>query len=107
MSPPHFEIRKRRIFVMGTHIVFIVAAYVLTFLIRYDFELSPRHWPILLKTLPVLVLIQMGMFWRFHAFKELLRYTGIRDLFEIFRLIGGNSQELPSAKRLGRSQRCA
>ena len=56
-----------------------------SFLLRFNFELPQGSFEIILKLMPVIVLIKVIIFYFFHAYRGMWRYTSIIDLFNIIK----------------------
>ena len=78
-------IRYRRILAFFTQIAFIIAAYIFSFYLRFELTLPAIYIPIILKTIPLLLLIKILVFYYFGLFSGLWRYTGIEDLWRIIK----------------------
>ena len=83
IEPPRFARRYRRAIVMLVHLVLVLAVYVSSFLLRYDFELDQLPFTLLIQSLPLLVLVRMGTLAAFHLFQGLWRYASVRDIVQI------------------------
>ena len=83
--PKNIITRYRRTLVALIHLVLIVFAYTFSFYLRFEFTLPQEYAALILKTLPLLVLIKMLVFYRFGLFSGLWRYAGIEDLWRIIK----------------------
>src|SRR3989337_2754568 len=70
----------------AAHFVLFIAAYYLSFGFRFNFSTPPDHRDFFLLTLPIIVSIQMIIFWRFGIFKASWHYVGSRDLINLFKV---------------------
>ena len=73
-------IKTRRPLIVGFHLVLIVLANYLAFLIRFDGVLTPDVMSLFTKMIPWLVVIRGLTFVPLQLYKGLWRYTGIWDL---------------------------
>ena len=73
-------IKSRRPLIVGFHLVLIVLANYLAFLIRFDGVLTPDVMSLFTKMIPWLVVIRGLTFVPLQLYKGLWRYTGIWDL---------------------------
>jgi len=73
----------RRWVVVAVHVALFAAAYVIAFLLRFDFVLSTVPWGLVLATLPLLLVIKFAGFGYFHLYESLLRYISMRDVLAI------------------------
>jgi len=83
--PKNIITRYRRALVALTHLVLIVFAYTFSFYLRFEFTVPQEYAALILKTLPILVLIKMLVFYYFGLFSGLWRYAGIEDLWRIIK----------------------
>ena len=54
--------RFRRVITMAIHCALIICAYILSFYLRFDFNIDRSFWNIIFSTLPLLVFIKMVLF---------------------------------------------
>ncbi len=73
---------KRRIFEVFLDAFLITLAYYSSFALFRMFEYD-ENWPLFLKTLPLMILIQLGAFLGVGVYRGLWRYTSIGDLITI------------------------
>ncbi len=84
-----FFLKYRRFFIVITHIVLICGAYYLAFLLRFDFSLPPDFLPVFFKTLPLLIVVKLAVFYYFGLFRGLWRYVSTNDLWQIIQASAG------------------
>ncbi len=87
-----WNLAQRRNFwiVLLVDIILIVAAYVLAYLVRFDWQLS--WWiPIILRTLPFLILCKIPIFYAFGLYQGMWRYTSVSDLINITKAVAVSS----------------
>lgn len=77
----------RRAVIIAIHVALVVFAYLLAFLLRFDLALSPERWTLFLQTLPLLVLLRMGAFARFHLYQGMWRYVSMADILAILKAV--------------------
>jgi len=53
--------------------------------LRFNFDIPDDYWEISLYTLPLILLIQGLVFWRFNLYRGLWRFSSLPDLWNIFR----------------------
>jgi FlaA1/EpsC-like NDP-sugar epimerase len=63
----------------------VALAFVLAFLLRFDFHLRPPHWPIILKLLPIVLLVKFPIFWQQGLFRGWWRYVSMADAIALAR----------------------
>lgn len=83
MNLKRLVLKYRRPFIVIFHIVLIILSYLSAFFIRFDFSLPVVYYPALSKTLPLLILIKLLLFYFFGLFTGLWRYVSIGDLWRI------------------------
>ena len=67
------------------HLAAIVSAYVLSFYLRFDFVLDVLNRTIIYRSLPLLLIIKMTVFYFYGLFFGLWRYAGIDDIWRIIK----------------------
>jgi FlaA1/EpsC-like NDP-sugar epimerase len=75
---------RRSVFVVA-HVILVTLAYLLAFLLRFDFRLPSHERDLFLKSLPLLLLARLGIFASFHLFEGLWRYVSMRDILAILK----------------------
>jgi len=78
-------IKYRRFWGAITQIVLTVAAYILSFYLRFEFSLPEKYKTIILSTLPILLLIKTLTFYFFGLFSGVWRYASIDDSWRIIK----------------------
>ena len=78
---------KRRIFEVLLDVALIALAYYGAFVLRWDGKLPDEQLQIFLKTLPLVIIIQMSFFLLGGLYRGLWRYVGITDLLIIARAV--------------------
>jgi UDP-GlcNAc:undecaprenyl-phosphate GlcNAc-1-phosphate transferase len=74
---------KRRVFEVLLDLGLVALAYYGAYLLRFDADIPEQQQAIFMKTLPLLMLMQMAMFWVGGVYRGLWRYTGVDDLITI------------------------
>ncbi len=69
----------RRPVIAAIHIILTTVAYVLAFLIRFDFRLPASEWMNLVQSLPLILLIRVLIFSWFRLHEGIWRYVSIQD----------------------------
>lgn len=94
MSPMTSGLRKplaglppyaRWALIIAAHGVLVGIAYLLAFLLRYDFELSVRKWHLLGSSLLLLLAVRLVGFSMLGVYRGLWRYASIQDIVGILR----------------------
>ncbi|MFA7254814.1 MAG: nucleoside-diphosphate sugar epimerase/dehydratase [Candidatus Omnitrophota bacterium] len=75
----------RRLFIVAAHLLLICLAYILAFLVRFDFSLPKEFAPVFLQAFPLLVVTKLSTLYFFDLFRGLWRYVGITDILQILR----------------------
>jgi UDP-GlcNAc:undecaprenyl-phosphate/decaprenyl-phosphate GlcNAc-1-phosphate transferase len=78
---------KRRIFEVLLDVALIALAYYGAFVLRWDGRLPDEQLQIFLRTLPLVIIIQMSFFLLGGVYRGLWRYVGISDLLIIARSV--------------------
>ncbi|UCH12720.1 MAG: hypothetical protein JSW18_01895, partial [Candidatus Omnitrophota bacterium] len=76
-------VKYRNIFVMFLHFILISLAYLVSFYIRFDLEIPPTYFSLMLKTLPVLAIVKLIIFYYFGLFRMSIRFASVFDLWHI------------------------
>ncbi|RKY34402.1 MAG: polysaccharide biosynthesis protein [Candidatus Duberdicusella sinuisediminis] len=76
--------RYRYPLVILLHIFLIAISYYLSFLLRFDFSIKGYTY-VILKTLPVLIIIKVLVFYYFGVFNSSLKYVSVFDLWQILK----------------------
>lgn len=80
----HFLYRRAVIFLV--HVVLMTAAYLLAFLLRFEFSVPPPARHLFLLTSPLL-LMKVAIFAWFHLYEGLWRYVSMRDILAILKAV--------------------
>ncbi len=83
MSFKSLLLTYRKPIIIFVHLLFILAAYVLSFVLRFDFHLPDEYLGTILKTLPILIVIKLLIFEYFGLFSGLWRYVSVDDIWKI------------------------
>ncbi len=71
---------KRRVFEVATDVVMILFSYYVAFLLRFEGGLPQPFYGQFLKSVPVLLCVQLGVLLFFGLYRGVWRYTGVADL---------------------------
>ncbi|UCC96145.1 MAG: hypothetical protein JSW40_05205, partial [Candidatus Omnitrophota bacterium] len=74
-------VKYRNFFVMLLHFLLISLAYLGSFYIRFDLKIPPEYFSLMLKTLPVLIVIKLIVFYYFGLFRMSIRFASVFDLW--------------------------
>jgi UDP-GlcNAc:undecaprenyl-phosphate/decaprenyl-phosphate GlcNAc-1-phosphate transferase len=78
---------KRRVFEILLDVMLVVLAYNWAYMLRFDGNIPPAQMDIFLKTLPLVIAIQMSFFLLCGVYRGLWRYAGIADLTVIAKAV--------------------
>jgi UDP-GlcNAc:undecaprenyl-phosphate GlcNAc-1-phosphate transferase len=78
---------KRRIFEILLDIILVALAYHGAYLLRWDGDVPPQQFGILLRTVSLVILIHLFFFYLFGVYRGLWRYAGIDDLIVIAKAV--------------------
>ena len=69
----------------------VIVAWQLAWWARFNFDFPFYNWNLSLLLIPVLLVIQVVLFWHFHLYRGLWRFASLLDLWNIFRaaIVGG------------------
>uniref|UniRef100_A0A7V4LD34 Polysaccharide biosynthesis protein n=1 Tax=Desulfobacca acetoxidans TaxID=60893 RepID=A0A7V4LD34_9BACT len=75
---------KYRIFlILAVNLGFFSLAYISSYLLRFDFLLPEEYYGVMLRTLPLVVLLQGLLFYYYDLFQGLWRFVSFEDLVNI------------------------
>ncbi|MDD5428207.1 MAG: nucleoside-diphosphate sugar epimerase/dehydratase [Candidatus Omnitrophica bacterium] len=78
-------LKYRRPIIILFHFCLIAAAYFFAFALRFDLNIPKEYITIFFKTLPVLIIAKLAVFYYFGIFEGLWRYVGMDDLWQIIK----------------------
>ncbi len=84
MLNPHKLLHRKLVIVFSQAFLFCLT-YVASFLLRLDFRLEDPYPQVLLRSLPLVLIIKMVVFYHFRLFSGWWRYVGISDLLDIMK----------------------
>jgi FlaA1/EpsC-like NDP-sugar epimerase len=73
----------RLVIIFLSQIVLFLFTYYVSFLLRFDFRLTPQYQPIFLETLPIVIVVKLPIFYAGGLFRGWWRYAGTSDLLDI------------------------
>ncbi len=80
-----FVLKYRYPFIIIAHLGLIIIAYIFSFYLRFEFTIPEEYFSLILKTLPLLLIIKLGVFYYFGLFSGLWRYVSMDDLWRILK----------------------
>jgi FlaA1/EpsC-like NDP-sugar epimerase len=84
-------LRHRRALIVASQLALVTASYVLAFLLRFDFDLTPHGdtWPLMtmFKTLPLILALRAVAFYFWDLYRGWWRYVGMDDLLGIIKAV--------------------
>jgi len=81
----NFILKYRRLIIVFVNFLLVSLSYYLSFILRFDFNLPADYLKVFFKTLPLLILIKLSVFYYFGLFQGLWRYVSIYDLKQIIK----------------------
>lgn len=84
-------IHARRILVFFLDVVLIAAAFFLSFLLRFDFQIRPNQVENLKTGLLVVMAVKPAMFVAAGVYRSIWRYASLQDAYEIFKVVSLSS----------------
>jgi lipopolysaccharide/colanic/teichoic acid biosynthesis glycosyltransferase len=94
--------RRRRIALMGVDLVLAVLAYLLAFLIRFEWQWPTAEY--VWQTLALIVLLRSPLLLYFGAYHGIVSYFGLWDLVALFKAVSVGSIAIAALTYLGGSQ---
>ena len=76
---------KHFYYIVFSDAVIIVAAYLLSYLLRFEGMIPPEQWLIIKRTLPFIIPFKVFCFFLFNLYRGMWRYTSLEDLFNVFK----------------------
>lgn len=70
------------------HLVVFAMAYLVAYVVRFDGVIPPEWIPLMMRSLPVVVAIELVSFWLCHTFHGWWRYVTFRDLVAFAKPLG-------------------
>jgi len=80
-------LKYRRIVIVCVHLFLIVVSNLLAFLLRFEWTIPSAYYYMIGVTMPVIVLIRLGVFYYFDLNNGLWRYVSVRDLIQIIKAV--------------------
>jgi FlaA1/EpsC-like NDP-sugar epimerase len=85
MKMKRFTLNKNTVITLAIDTLLLCAAYYLSHLIRFDFDIPQRFINSFYRTLPFIWVIKLSIFYLFDLYRGMWRYTSISDLFNIIK----------------------
>jgi len=77
-------LRNRNFYlILAGDISLIIIAYISSYMVRFEGVISPEDWINIKKTLPLIVVIKIGVFFSFKLYEGMWRYASLFDLFNV------------------------
>lgn len=80
-----FIYNKRRIMEVILDFILISVSYILAFILRFEGVLFGLNMPLIIESLPIVVIIKLLMFYSFGLYRGVWRYIGLYDVIAIFK----------------------
>src|SRR6266702_332894 len=77
----------KRILVFLLDVALIISAFVLSFLLRFDFQVPPLERELLLSGLTVILIVKPLVFVASGMYRNIWRYASLQDAIEIFKVV--------------------
>lgn len=78
---------KRQIVEVLVDFVLIIVAYISAYLLRFEGTIVEGNLQLIIKSLPILILVQLTSFYYFGLYKKIWRYIGLFDVVSIFKAV--------------------
>lgn len=85
MKQKHVFFKYRRVLVILSHLIIFVAAYYLSYLLRFDFNIPTNELHGFFQALPVIVILQCVAFGYFNLYHGLWQYVAMEDIIQIIK----------------------
>ena len=85
MQDNSFIFKYRRVGIVIIHAGLISLAYYMSYILRFEFGIPEEFFNVFLRTLPILLLVKMVVFYYFGLFVGLWRYVSMDDLWQIIK----------------------
>ncbi len=69
--------------IFGDIILFSIA-HVFSYLLRFEFTISPSNWKLISRVIPILIPLKLIVFYVFGLYKGMWRYTSLKDMQRLF-----------------------
>jgi FlaA1/EpsC-like NDP-sugar epimerase len=76
---------KRLYIIAFVKTLIISSAFLLAFLLRFEFMMSDKEWTLFFQLLPAIIIIKIAVFWKMGLGRGWWRYVSLVDVFDIFR----------------------
>ena len=80
---PEFVLRQRRVLLVGLHVVLVPLVYAAAFALRFDGAVPGPYVATFWATLPLLLVVRLGVFAVFRQYNGWWRHAGLYDLGEL------------------------
>jgi FlaA1/EpsC-like NDP-sugar epimerase len=84
IKPTYF---KRTLFFMVSDSIIAIISLYLSFLLRFEFNLSQDYMSLFLNILPVFIILKIITFWIFKVYKITWRYVSLYDFYKILNAV--------------------
>ena len=81
------NVLNRRLAIIFHDLLMVALAWMLAYLIRYNFVLGLEEWRVLGQSLAIVVVVQGLVSWRFGLYRGVWRFASIPDLWNIIRAV--------------------
>ena len=78
-------VKLRRAIILVAHIVLIILAYALAFILRFEWQIPPPYLSLFVNTLALIVIVKGMVFYLFGLYQGIWRYVSMEDLLNILK----------------------
>ena len=78
-------VKLRRAIILVAHIVLIILAYALAFILRFEWQIPSPYLNLFISTLALIVIVKGMVFYLFGLYQGLWRYVSMEDLLNILK----------------------
>lgn len=82
---PRWWLAVRRVGILLAHLLIIVTSYLGAFFLRFELSIPPLEANLAIQSLPVVIVLRLFFFYRYHLFSGWWVYVGTRDVMDILK----------------------
>jgi len=79
------ESYKKKLMVVCLDLLLVSFCYFLAFMIRFEMQIPPQFFLMMIETLPIVILLRLGCFWVIGLYKGIWRFASTEDLVLILK----------------------
>ena len=79
-------VKLRRAIILVAHIVLIILAYALAFILRFEWQIPPPYLSLFVNTLALIVIVKGMVFYLFGLYQGIWRYVSMEDILSLIHI---------------------